>query len=1058
MPNAPSLSVPLSFQTLASFKSLIRETAQKSLKHLAAVLVLAIAGNSTVVAQPTAKTNAIAISKTPSWVWIGNEGNGDSIAMRREFVVNGAVKQAMIAASADNHCKVFINGTEVVSSDEWSEFTAADISKQLKPGTNAIAMTARNDGGAAGALVYAQIVTDSETIELTSDSSWQATTTPKGDWKTAGYDANDWKAPRTIGELGAKPLPWSGSINRDSLTEALGSGDGGNFFPQIAENAQVPDGFQIEKIFQVPRSMGSWVSITTDNQGRLIASDQGREGLFLITPGNEKEPTRVERLPVQLSGAQGLLWAFDSLYVVVNGGTASGLHRLTDTNGDGLVDSDEHCMFVPGGGEHGPHAVILSPDGKSLFVASGNHTKLPDAIVGSKTPQNWNEDHLLPRRWDANGHAAGLLAPGGWICNVDPNGKEWTVYSMGYRNQYDIAFNPAGELFTYDADMEWDFGSPWYRPTRVCHATSGSEFGWRSGTGKWPVYYEDSLPPVVDIGPGSPTGIVFGTGTKFPARYQKALFILDWTYSTIYSIDTIPDGSTYRGEKSDFVTGSPLPVTDATVGHDGALYFAVGGRGTQSALYRVTYVGSESTAPVTATNEDTNSAAGQLRALRHQLEAFHGNATGDIDFILEHLGHEDRFVRYAARIALESQPVERWKDRVFTLKAASARTTLNAMLAVARQGNENDVDRLVEKLSSLKFGSLSEPEQLAWLRTLQVAFARHGGPSDDGKSKLVTELDAAYPADSYPLNAELVQLLVYLESPNVVTKTLALMDNLGPEPIPEWGYLVSRNAGYGGTVGKMLADMPPVRAIHFAFMLRNAKTGWTMEQRAKYFEFFLAAVQHPGGNSFGKFLMQFREDALANCTPAEKVVLEPITSQSLIAEAFKSTPPKGPGRKWTKTEAMASLKGELRKRNFDAGRNLYHAVSCGKCHRISGEGGAIGPDLSTAGKKFSISDMLDSILEPSKVISDQYGSMQVITSNGQIHIGRVVEIDDKFYVYTADADAKPIVLSEDDIEDIQPSAISQMPSGLVDSLNEEELKDLMAFLMAAGNPKDAAFK
>ncbi len=66
---------------------------------------------------------------------------------------------------------------------------------------------------------------------------------------------------------------------------------------------------------------------------------------------------------------------------------------------------------------------------------------------------------------------------------------------MGYRNQYDIALNEDGELFTYDADMEWDFGSPWYRPTRVCHATSGSEFGWRSGTGKWPAYYEDSLPP-----------------------------------------------------------------------------------------------------------------------------------------------------------------------------------------------------------------------------------------------------------------------------------------------------------------------------------------------------------------------------------------------------------------------------------------------------------------------------------------------------------------------------------------------------------------------------------
>jgi putative heme-binding domain-containing protein len=798
--------------------------------------------------------------------------------------------------------------------------------------------------------------------------------------------------------------------------------------------------------------MGSWVALTTDPKGRLIASDQGGAGLFIITPGSESEPTRVEKLPVNLSGAQGLLWAFDALYAVVNGGDKSGLHRLTDTNGDGLVDADEHCMFVPGGGEHGPHAVILSPDGKSLFVASGNHTKLPDAIVGSKIPQNWNEDHLLPRRWDANGHAAGILAPGGWICNVDPTGKEWNVFSMGYRNQYDIAFDPQGELFTYDADMEWDFGSPWYRPTRVCHATSGSEFGWRSGTGKWPVYYEDSLPPVVEIGPGSPTGIVFGTGAKFPARYQQALFILDWTYSTIYTIDMVQEGSTFKGTKSDFVTGSPLPVTDAIVGNDGTLYFAAGGRGTQSSVYRVTYVGKESTAPV------AKKPVSQLQALRHQLETFHGNANGDLKLILANLGHEDRFIRYAARIALENQPLDRWKELVFGSASQTPKFTLNAMLAVARQGSAKDLDRLLQKLTSLTYGSLSEQEKLTYLRTMQVAFARHGSPSAEWRTKLASQLDAVYPADSYPLNAELVQLLVYLESPTVVTKTLTLMDNLGPEPIPEWGYLVERNAGYGGTVGQMLADMPPVRAIHFAFVLRNAKVGWSIAQRTKYFQFFVDAVKHPGGNSYGKFLSQFRDDALATCSAEEKIVLDSLASQSLMSETFKSTPPKGPGRKWTKAEALAAVDGGLSKRSFESGRNLFHATSCAKCHRLSGDGGSIGPDLSTASKKFSVSDMLDSIIEPSKAISDQYGSQQVITTSGKVLIGRVVEIGDETYVYTAEVDAKPVVLTEDDIEDIKPSPVSQMPTGLVDTLSADELKDLLAYLMAAGDPNAALYK
>src|SRR5262249_24133842 len=154
--------------------------------------------------------------------------------------------------------------------------------------------------------------------------------------------------------------------------------------------------------------------------------------------------------------------------------------------------------------------------------------------------------------------------------------------------------------FAYDSDMEWDMGTPWYRATRVSHATSGSEFGWRSGTADWPWYYADSLPPLVDIGPGSPVGVDFGYGTKFPAKYQKALYLCDWTFGMMYAIHLEPDGSTYKAVKEEFVSRTPLPLTDATVGRDGALYITVGGRGAQSELYRVTYLGQESTAPIDA--------------------------------------------------------------------------------------------------------------------------------------------------------------------------------------------------------------------------------------------------------------------------------------------------------------------------------------------------------------------------------------------------------------------------------------------------------------------------
>lgn len=993
-------------------------------------------------------------SKLPSWIWLDSTGDAQKIWLRREFELsNDQVKQAILAGTADNQCEMFVNGRRVAQADDWNEVQSADVARHLKAGKNVLAVAASNEGGPAGVLALLTItLKDGTKLEVVSDATWKVHSEMNTDWRNVGFDDSKWQTARVIGRLGDANLPWTAGVNAESLRSNLAPVTTGEFTPEIAENTQVPQGFKIEKIFHVPRSMGSWVSLTTDPQGRLIACDQGGAGLFLITPGQGSVPTKVEKLPVELSGAQGLLWAFDSLYVMVNGGDKSGLHRLRDTNGDGLVDSDEHSMFVPGGGEHGPHAIVLSPDKKSLYVAAGNHTKLPEAIVGSQMPRNWNEDHLLPRRWDANGHAAGILAPGGWICNVDESGKQFKMFSMGYRNQYDIAFNTDGELFTYDADMEWDFGSPWYRPTRVCHATSGSEFGWRSGTGKWPEYYEDSLPAAVDIGPGSPTGIVFGTGAKFPARYQKALFILDWTYSTIYSIDLTPTGSSYQGKKSDFVTGTPLPVTDAVVGNDGAFYFAVGGRGTQSALYRVTYVGSESTAPVSG--HDTVGA--DARALRQRLESYHGKAGGDIDFIISQLGHEDRFIRFAARVALENQPIDAWRSKALAQSQPTA--TINAMIALAHQGKPADQDAILDRLATLKMENLSSSDQLAWLRAFQLAFTRLGEPSDAWRKKLTARFDAHYPASSYPLNAELVQLLVYLQSPSVIAKTLDIMDKLGPEPKPDWGYLIERNAGYGGTVGKMLADMPPSRGIHFAFMLRNVKSGWTLDQRKKYFQFFIDAAQHPGGNSYGKFLMQFREDALESCSQAEKIILAPLAGRSLVSAPILSKPAEGPGRKWTSAEALAALGTSLEKRDFKKGENLYHATSCSKCHRMAGEGGAIGPDLSTAAKKFSLPDLIDAIIEPSKVISDQYGSHQVVTSSGQVIVGRAVEIGNEYYVYTIDTDAKPIILAKDDVDEIKPSTISQMPEGLIDALNPEELKDLIAYMLASGDPRAKIYR
>ena len=183
------------------------------------------------------------------------------------------------------------------------------------------------------------------------------------------------------------------------------------------------------------------------------------------------------------------------------------------------LDKIETLQTFDAGGEHGPHSIVLSPDGEQLYFIAGNHTDLPEKYT-QRHPGAWQEDQLLPASVDPRGHANDRMAPGGWIASMNPDGSDFEIVGSGFRNPYDMAFNADGELLAFDADMEWDMGMPWYRPIRVCHVTSGSEFGWRTGTGKWPAYYPDSMPCIVDIGQGSPTGVMMGTGGAFPERFS----------------------------------------------------------------------------------------------------------------------------------------------------------------------------------------------------------------------------------------------------------------------------------------------------------------------------------------------------------------------------------------------------------------------------------------------------------------------------------------------------------------------------------------------------------
>ncbi|MCB9784062.1 MAG: c-type cytochrome [Candidatus Omnitrophica bacterium] len=1009
--------------------------------------------------------NSAFAEEAPSWIWVDSVGDKQDVYFRVGFDLAEDPVSATFAGTCDDECSVYLNGKQILSLRGWDEVGTAPAMDALRQGKNVLAIETENNNAAAGLIGRLTVESSDGTLtRVATDGSWKTSTEGAEKWNQIDFDDSGWSNATVVGELGEKNLPWSKSVNAETFAKAETMKYDLSPKAKPVDNLNLLPGFKAELLYTVPKPIqGSWVNITPAPDGGFFVSDQGDAGLFHIKPaklGDPESRTIVESLPADISSAQGLVWAFDSLYVDVNGGGRSGLYRVTDSDNNGDLDQVEKLRAIDGGGEHGPHAVILSEDGKNLYVACGNHTHLTK-IDSSRAPQNWSEDLLLPRQWDARGHAKGVLAPGGWICQVTPDGKTWELISNGYRNEYDIALSPEGEMFTYDADMEWDFGAPWYRPTRICHVVSGSEYGWRSGTGKWPVYYEDSLPPVVDIGPGSPVGVVFGTGGKFPAKYQRAFFALDWTFGTIYSIHLEPEGASYKGVKEEFVSGSPLPVTDAAIGSDGAFYFTVGGRGTDSALYRVYYDGDE---PTGFSKNPESKESVEARALRHELESFHkGPDPKAVDFAWPHLGSEDRFIRFAARIAIENQPVDQWKDRALSEENPQAAAV--AAIALARQGDASLREDLLNALNRFDIAKLTETEALGLLRAYALCFIRMGAPSLEMRLKVIDLLDPHLPSESDNINTELVRLLVFLDAPSVIEKGLALMAEAKPPKIPAWGGLLSRNQGYGGTIQAMLDNHPPSNKINYAFMLRNVRYGWTMPQREQFFQFINDAAKYPGGASYAGFLENIRKEALDNCSPAEQQALAPITGQSLQAvPEFEIKQPKGPYHEWTLDEAqrLVAAKG-LHQRNFETGRNGFYAVGCVACHRFDGAGGNIGPDLSSVGNKFSMNDLLEAMIIPSKVISDQYGSKEVTLKDGTSYRGIVVDNsgskeEAEIEVYTSDPNAPPVEIKMEDVDSIEESTISQMPEGLVNFFNEDELLDLLAYLVSRGNPQAEVFK
>ncbi len=908
---------------------------------------------------------------------------------------------------------------------------------------------------------------------------------------------------------------------------------------------RVPPGFAVEQLASDDQ-IGSLIQLTFDARGRPVVSKERSHPVRLLDRDGDGLPETQQVISDEVENCQGIWFDGSTLYANCTDPDdgAANLFRLPDADGDGVADSRESIVRWTGRiGEHGPHDIRRAQDG-SITVMLGNHTFLPEERIDEESPlRDYGESQLLPRYMDSRGHAVGRMAPGGTLLRLVDGGRAFSLQFGGFRNAYNHAYNLEGEAFTFDSDMEWDINLPWYREVRSVHGVPSADYGWRTGSGKFPAHYIDSLPPVNDLGRGSPVGVAFYQSYAYPAEYFDAFLQGDWSRGRVVLSRFRRAGATYElaEPSTDFIYGEPLNVTDVEVGPDGLVYFTMGGRMTRGGLYRVLYKGLRPNSeyrpqsgilsvvrqpqPLSAFGytyfEQQKVAMGEqwavqlqalvrdeaatpadrgqalhilqrhgpkpdapliraafesadpgLRAAAIYVVGQHGSdraksiaadglsdpdaivrrraaeallRMGDPGFVpasemLGLLRDEDRFVRWAARVALEATPRDSWSAPV--VNDRDAQFVATGMLALVRTASDPiQLEAVFEKtLSLLKGEGLSSSVEADLLRVFHLACAElEGGCRQSLRDQIFDIVAPRFPSGDEMLDREYALTMAY--------------------------------AGRAEAIGAILAELPqgedrqPLQ-IHYVYCLREIKQGWTPEQKRQLLAWFRKAQHWRGGASFAGFVNRLFESSLEFFDESEREAAyaaipeyAPVDDEALLATLQRRQGHVQPNvfarRSGTKLYSEQEIFEYMMYdpmttvASRDDGVEIYEEA-CARCHKLGDMGEDYGPDLTTVANRFTRRDMLEAVLWPSREISDQYGSWRIET-NDDVYSAMILDEDEASVTLLLPDLDRPVTLDREKIVDIRESDVSIMPEGLLDPFGMRETAGLFRLLEATSD-------
>jgi putative heme-binding domain-containing protein len=782
--------------------------------------------------------------------------------------------------------------------------------------------------------------------------------------------------------------------------------------------------------------------------------------LTILVPG-----LTARALPVTLTNVNGLAFGPDGrLYAL---GYDGKVRRLIDADGDGLEDRAE--VYWDGDTLVSPIAMLWSKDG--LYVSSHQKVSLlrdtdgdgradREEVVATGWPKIPTGSNLI----DAMGIALDaqnnlyigigcadftnpyLVKDGkshydpraelGAILKVAPDRARREVFAAGLRFTYALKFNKAGDLFATDQEGETWLGGA--NPLdELNQIVAGRHYGWPP---RHPQYLPDirNEPPLVGFAPQhqSACGLVFdesGAHTKRfgPESWEGDAFVALYSRGRLARVRLVKTPNGYVAQPRAFAVGTRMP-TDVTLSPDGALYVSLHsgqpdwGTGPQGegTIVKITYEDKEVPQPVIA----WPSGPLEVRvAFDRPLDPSRLDALPGVPIAF------GRHVR-----AGDAHEVFKPPYKAVQAQLAAPRGTLHVASA-----------RLDDDGRTLVLATDPHP----WEATYAFALPGLGGRDSSGQAidldydltgaEVTWEPDDAA-AEATPaafwwphLDPDVVSRLTEGSAPHAAS--LANLDRPGhltfralvrlPEAhstliLEAARPLAIEDATLDGDTGEPSDD--------------GVRTAFDVKAADQPLDLFITLRTGPSNaGEHPSFRVSYRTEH----DPTER----PLRLEQLLVP-WTPAPTPAPSE-------SAAVPPELAGGDPARGAAIFRGeeAKCATCHAFRGEGGKVGPDLSNLHERDAASIYRD-IAEPSATINPDYVPYTVVLKDGRVLAG-VVRSEGADAIRVLDTDAQETRVNRADIEELRPSSTSIMPVGLSGALGEQQLKDLVAYLMAPPEAK-----